>query len=296
MPSASAHYPEGKMTEEKRSEFKPRDYFSAENARPSKSLGQNFITDKRVIERIVSEAGIEPGDEVLEIGPGLGALTFSLAEKAARVVAVEKDARLAERLRGLLAEKPNVELICGDALEVDFKSLYRGQKLKVVSNLPYSVSSPILVKLLRNRDIFSTLVLMLQLEVGERISSPPGGKEYGSLSVLVQTWFDVKALFRVPPSSFWPAPKVDSVVLKLDPLQEPRVPVADEAVYEKILRAAFSSRRKMLANSLGAVLKKGEADKVLAAAGIDRTRRAETLTVEEFGALYREAVKSGEIA
>ena len=283
------------MAEKNGSEFKPRDYFSAENARPSKSLGQNFITDKRVIERIVSEAGITSDDEVLEIGPGLGALTFALARKAARVVAVEKDARLAERLRALLPEWPNVELICGDALDVDFGALYKDRRLKVAANLPYSVSSPILVRLLRSRALFSTLVLMLQLEVGERISSPPGGKEYGSLSVLVQTYFDVKLLFRVHPSSFWPAPKVDSVVLKLVPLHEPRVPIADEAVYERILRAAFSSRRKMLGNSLGSALKKGAADRVLAAAGIDRTRRAETLSVEEFGAIYSEAVKSGEI-
>ncbi len=283
------------MAEKNGSEFKPRDYFSAENARPSKSLGQNFITDKRVIERIVSEAEITSDDEVLEIGPGLGALTFALARKAARVVAVEKDARLAERLRGPLPEWPNVELICGDALDVDFGALYKGRRLKVAANLPYSVSSPILVRLLRARALFSTLVLMLQLEVGERISSLPGGKEYGSLSVLIQTYFDVKLLFRVHPSSFWPAPKVDSVVLKLTPLSEPRVPIADEAVYERILRAAFSSRRKMLGNSLGSALKKGAADRVLAAAGIDRTRRAETLSVEEFGAIYSEAVKSGEI-
>ena len=195
------------MTEEKRSEFKPRDYFSAENARPSKGLGQNFITDKRVIDRIVSEAGITSEDEVLEIGPGLGALTFSLAEKAARVVAVEKDMRLAERLRGLLAEKPNVELIGGDALEVDFAALYKGRRLKVVSNLPYSVSSPILVKLLRKRALFSTLVLMLQLEVGDRISSPPGGKEYGSLSVLVQTFFDVKCSSESLPRPSGPRPR-----------------------------------------------------------------------------------------
>ncbi|HML95027.1 MAG TPA: 16S rRNA (adenine(1518)-N(6)/adenine(1519)-N(6))-dimethyltransferase RsmA [Thermodesulfobacteriota bacterium] len=284
------------MAEENGSEFKPRDYFSAENARPSKSLGQNFITDKRVIERIVSAAGITPDDEVLEIGPGLGALTFALACKAARVVAVEKDARLAERLRALLPEWPNVELVCADALDVDFGALYKGRRLKVAANLPYSVSSPILIRLLRDRALFSTLVLMLQLEVGERISSPPGGKEYGSLSVLVQTYFDVKLLFRVSPSSFWPAPRVDSVVLKLTPLPEPRVPVADEAAYERILRAAFSSRRKMLGNSLGSALRKGAADRILAAAGIDRTRRAETLSVEEFGAICREAVKSGELA
>jgi 16S rRNA (adenine1518-N6/adenine1519-N6)-dimethyltransferase len=284
------------MAEESGSEFKPRDYFSAENARPSKSLGQNFITDKRVIERIVSGAEITSGDEVLEIGPGLGALTFALARKAARVVAVEKDARLAERLRAFLPEWPNVELVCGDALDVDFGALYKGRRLKVAANLPYSVSSPILVRLLRARELFSALVLMLQLEVGERISSPPGGKEYGSLSVLIQTYFDVRMLFRVHPSSFWPAPKVDSVVLKLTPLPEPRVPIADEAAYERILRAAFSSRRKMLGNSLGSAFKKGAADRILAAAGVDRTRRAETLSVEEFGAIYREAVKSGELA
>ncbi len=275
-----------------RKEFKPREFFIKEKGGPSKSLGQNFITDKRVIERIIETASVTREDEVLEIGPGLGALTFALAESAGRVVAVEKDERLIAWLRDSLQDYPNIELISGDSLKVDFRDFYRGRRMKVVSNLPYSISSPVLFKLLEDRDIFSCFILMLQREVGERITAKPGGKQYGSITVLLQTYMDISLEFRVSPSAFWPRPKVDSVVLKLIPLTAPRTHVPDEKLYEKVVRASFSSRRKMLGNSLRSLLPKETVERVLDASGIDKKRRAETLTIEEFGALAREVGRS----
>ncbi len=175
-----------------------------DNFRPSKSLGQNFLHDKNILRRIVKLAEIKTGDEVLEIGPGLGALTTFLADDATRVVAIEKDKRLEETLGELFGDRHNVELIFQDALKADFREFYSGKKLKVVANLPYSISSPILIKLLGVRDIVSSMVVMLQLEIGERICAPPGNKTYGSLSVLLQTFMDVKIEFRVSPECFWP--------------------------------------------------------------------------------------------
>jgi len=272
-------------------EFKPREFFSKEKSGPSKGLGQNFITDRRVIDRILEIAGISKRDEVLEIGPGLGALTFALARKAGRVIAIEKDKKLAAWMKERTDELDNVEIISGDGLEADFRSYYRGNKMKVVANLPYSVSSPILIKLLNDLDMFSLFVLMLQREVGERISAAPGGKEYGSISVLLQTYLDIKPEFRVPPAAFWPKPKVDSLVLKMVPLPAPMIPLKHRALYEKVVRASFSSRRKMLGNSLKSILPGECVNAALDAAGIDRTRRAETLTIEEFVTLAKEVEK-----
>lgn len=276
------------MTDRRRKEFDPREFFRGENAFPRKSLGQNFIKDPRVIERIVEAAELSADDCVLEIGPGMGALTVSLAEKAGKVISIEKDERVIVPLRNLLEGYPNTEVVRADGLKIDFKDFYAGKKMKAVSNLPYSISTPVLIKLLWDRDMFSSLVLMLQLEVGQRIIARPGGRQYGSLSVLIQTYMDVKILFRVPPSAFWPKPKVDSVVLKFVPLPGPRVPLSDERIHERVLRAAFSSRRKMLGNSLQSLLSRGAAESALAACGIDRSRRAETLSIEEYGLLANE--------
>jgi len=259
-----------------------------DNFRPSKSLGQNFLHDKNILRRIVKLAEIKTGDEVLEIGPGLGALTTFLADDATRVVAIEKDKRLEETLGELFGDRHNVELIFQDALKADFREFYSGKKLKVVANLPYSISSPILIKLLGVRDIVSSMVVMLQLEIGERICAPPGNKTYGSLSVLLQTFMDVKIEFRVSPECFWPKPRVDSAVLTLLPLKKPRTIVSDEQLFEKVIRAAFSSRRKMIGNSLRSILPKESVERVLESSGIDKSRRAVTLNIEEFGKLAEE--------
>jgi len=263
----------------------PKEFFSYTKSYPNKKLGQNFIKDLRVIDRILDVSELSSEDEVLEIGPGLGALTSALADKAQRVIAIEKDRKLFEHLGEFFNGYPNVELINQDALKTDYGSLYSGNKLKVIANLPYSVSSPLLFKLLEAREYFSTLVLMLQFEVGERIAASPGGKTYGSISVLLQTFMDITSEFRVSPESFWPKPKVDSIVLKLVPLTTPRTKIVDEKLFEKVVRAAFSSRRKMLGNSLQSFMSKESAAESLELAGIDKKRRAETLTIEEFGTL-----------
>lgn len=263
----------------------PREFFSGVPGSPSKSLGQNFLKDKNILDKIVGLAELGERDTVLEIGPGLGALTVQLAERAGKVVAVEKDKKLIPHLSDLSDKYGNIELITEDSLKVNFRELFLGSGVKVVSNLPYSVSTPILIKLLESRDLFSSLVLMLQLEVGERIASGPGSKKYGSISVLLQTYFDITLEFRVPPSAFWPKPKVYSVVLKMVPLKEPRAEVLDEKLYEKVIRAAFSSRRKMLGNSLQSAFPKDSVRNALESSGIDPKRRAETLTIKEFSDL-----------
>lgn len=263
----------------------PKEFFSDIKSYPNKNLGQNFIKDLRVIDRIAGSAELTSDDEVLEIGPGLGALTATLAEKAKRVVAVEKDNKLYEGLCEMFEAYPNVELIEQDALKTDYGRLYKGQKLKVIANLPYSVSSPLLFNLLEARQYFSSMVLMLQQEVGERISAAPGSKTYGSISVLLQAYYEISREFRVSPESFWPKPKVDSVVLKLVPLIMPRVNIKNQKLFEKVVRAAFSSRRKMLGNSLQSGFSKEVVIQALSMSGIDSKRRAETLSVEEFAKL-----------
>ncbi|HVY54134.1 MAG TPA: 16S rRNA (adenine(1518)-N(6)/adenine(1519)-N(6))-dimethyltransferase RsmA [Thermodesulfobacteriota bacterium] len=280
------------MTDKRRKELNPREFFRGGNVFPRKSLGQNFLKDPGVIDRIIEAAELSADDRVIEIGPGMGALTRALAEKAGKVIAIEKDERVITPLRKILEPYPNAEVVHADCLKIDFRDFYSGRKLKAVSNLPYSISTPVLIKLLEDRGIFSSLVLMLQLEVGQRITATPGGRQYGSLSVLVQTYMDVKILFRVPPSAFWPKPKVDSAVLKFVPLIRPRVPLTDERIHERVLRAAFSSRRKMLGNSLRSLLPAEAAESVLAACGIERSRRAETLSIKEFGLLANEVAQS----
>jgi 16S rRNA (adenine1518-N6/adenine1519-N6)-dimethyltransferase len=279
------------MIEESRQ--RPKDFFASDKTHPKKSLGQNFIRDPRVLNRIGEIAELSEEDEVLEIGAGLGALTLFLGKRVKKVIAIEKDVRLLEGLKSAVSNLKNVEIIPGDALQVDFRGLYRGRKIKVVSNLPYSVSSPILVKLIEEREIFSLFVLMLQREVGERITASPGGKEYGSISVLVQAYADASIELRVSPAAFWPQPKVESVVVKLIPLSSPRIRLQNERLFRKIIRAAFSSRRKIISNSLGSQFPKEKVEEILLRSGIDKKRRAETLSVEEFGRVTEEAVKVG---
>ncbi len=270
---------------------KPKKILLPDKILPRKSLGQNFIIDLGVLDRMSEIAGLTKNDEVLEIGAGLGTLTAYLAERAKRVVAIEMDKRLFEKLNASLDHLPNLELIMGDVLRINIRGLFIGNKMKVISNLPYSISSPILIKLLENRDIFSLVVIMIQREVGERITAGPGGRDYGSISVLLQTFFDISIELSVPPEAFWPRPKVDSVVLKLNPLRNPRTKIRDVGLFEKVVRASFSSRRKILANSLRSLFPKDEAEGILISAEIDRKRRAETLSIEEFGRLTEEALK-----
>lgn len=250
--------------------------------RPSKALGQNFLIDHGAVRGIVEAAELAPEETVLEIGPGKGVLTAALAEKAGQVIALEFDRHLAEQLTRDFAAVDNVRIIHADALEYPLETL--PAPLKVVANLPYSVATPILFKLLENRHRLSRMVLMFQKEVAERILAEPGGRDYGVLSVMVQAFTRPELEFILPPEAFRPRPKVDSAVVSFEIPSAPRVALADEAVFRRVVKAAFSQRRKTLRNSLKALL--GErTEEVLLRVGIDPMRRAETLTLEEFARL-----------
>jgi 16S rRNA (adenine1518-N6/adenine1519-N6)-dimethyltransferase len=251
------------------------------------ALGQHFLRDGGIARSIVDVVAPTPRDLVVEIGPGEGALTTELARRAGHVTALEVDRELAARLRARGVDR--LDVLDADARTWDYTALTRpdGGRVLVVGNLPYSVGKPILEALVTARTAIDEMALMLQLEVAERMAAPPGGKVYGALSVLTQIYCDVSIALRVPPDAFRPPPKVDSAVVHLRVLPGPRVALADEGRFHIVVRAAFSQRRKMLANSLAGALglPVDMARNTIAGAGIDPQRRAETLTLEEFAVL-----------
>ena len=252
--------------------------------RAKKSLGQNFLSDPNYLKKIVDAAQVGPEDQVLEIGPGLGHLTRVLASRARKVLALELDERLIPLLRKEFSMILNVEIVQADAIDYPYEALQ--DRWKVVANLPYYISTPIIQKLVACRDKFTTLTLMLQQEVAERVASLPGGKEYGYLSVLVQLYAEPRIEFMVPPSAFSPKPEVNSAVITLTIRDRPAVAVSDEIFFVRVVKAAFSQRRKTLRNALKQLNVPAEKmAMVLIKTGIDLSRRAETLTVKEFGLL-----------
>lgn len=260
---------------------------------PSKGLGQNFITDRNVLERIVGGAGIDSEDMVIEIGPGIGVLTAELAEHAACVTAVEIDGRLIPVLEETLAEYDNVRVLNADILQVDIGQIINESKAEgrftgkvhIVGNLPYYITTPIIMKLLEEQVPADSITVMMQKEVADRISSAPGSRIYGAISVAVQYYCSVTKITDVPKEAFVPRPKVASTVLRLQPLGEKQVLVKDEKMLLRCVKAGFAQRRKTLLNSLSSAggTDKDTVRRILEAADIDPGRRAETLTVEEFG-------------
>ena len=250
------------------------------------ALGQHFLRDAGIARAIVDLVAPADTDLVVEIGPGEGALTGELARRAGRVIALEVAPVLVARLRPRF---PDVEIVEADARGWDYGTLVAppGGRVLVVGNLPYSVGKPILAALVAARTAIDTMALMLQREVAERVAAPPGSRVYGSLSVLTQLYWDVALALRVPAGAFRPPPQVESAVLRLDVLRSPRVAVTDERRFHVIVRAAFAQRRKMLANALAAGLgrRMDELRVAIESAGIDPSRRAETLTIGEFAAL-----------
>ena len=251
-----------------------------------RALGQHFLRDAGIVRAIAGLLAPTASDLVVEIGPGEGALTDELARRSGRLIALEVDTALLERLRRRL---PHVEVLQADARTWDYGALVRppGGRVLVVGNLPYSVSKPIVAALLEARAAIDAMALMLQREVAERLAAPPGGKVYGALSVLTQAVCDVDLALRVPPGAFRPPPKVESAVVRLVPRAEPRVPPALEPRFREVVKAAFSSRRKTLANALagGLGMPLGAAREAATRSAIDPGRRAETLTIEEFAGL-----------
>lgn len=253
----------------------------------TKSLGQNFLTDNSVLRDIVEGAEISKEDFVIEIGPGVGTLTKELLKSAKRVCSIELDSELIPILNEELKDFDNFTLVHKDAMKVNFDEIIGEEKsVKLVANLPYYVTTPIIAKLLNEEYKFKSLTIMIQKEVAERIASEPNSKDYGALSLLVQYYCNTKIIRRVGPGAFVPQPKVDSIVIRLDRLEEPRVKAKDTKLLFKVIREAFNMRRKTLWNALKPIgLSKENLAKAFENAAIDQVRRGETLTLEEFAAL-----------
>lgn len=263
-----------------------RDIVEKYGFRFTKSLGQNFLVDMNVVTDIIKGAEITKADHVIEIGPGVGTLTRGLLEAAGKVTAIELDEKLIPILEEELKEYDNFQLIHADATKVDLEEIAQGDNMKLVANLPYYVTTPIITKILNDKVKFHSLTIMIQKEVAERMNSGPGTKDYGALSILVQYYCDSKIVRNVPPSSFVPRPKVDSTVIRLTKLSEPRAKVLDETLFFKIIRQVFNMRRKTLVNNLKALgYGKEFIEEALEKAGIDIKARGETLTVERFALL-----------
>jgi len=260
--------------------------------RASKRLGQNFLVNEEVVNNIIRLAGINAGDNVLEIGPGLGTLTQKLIEAGANVKAVEIDAKMINILATTLAGYENVEIIHADVLQIDLQQIFNGQSFKVVANLPYYITTPIVMTLLEQKLPVTQIVVMMQKEVAERFTATPGGKEYGAVTVAVQYYSVPELLFEVAPQSFIPEPAVTSAVVQLKLRTEKPVALIDEDKFFAVIKAAFAQRRKTLANNLRAF---GISSEILlklsAATSIDLSRRGETLSLQEFARLANELAK-----
>ena len=258
----------------------------------SKSLGQNFITDKHVIKRIVEGADPSEKDLVIEIGPGIGVLTAEAAQQAAKVIAIEIDSKLIPILGETLAEYDNVEVINQDILKTDLNGIIDEQRqlgnftgdVKIIGNLPYYITTPIIMYILENSIHAESITVMMQKEVADRIKASPGNKTYGAISAAVQYYCEVEQVISVPKEVFVPRPKVDSAVLKLTIRKETPVDLIDEKAFFACIKAGFGQRRKTLLNSLTGTygLSKDEIRTILEKAGIDPVRRAETLDMNEF--------------
>ena len=262
---------------------------------PKKGLGQHFLVDRNILNKVIRTAQVGKEDVVVEVGPGLGEMTLALARLAKQVIAVEIDAKLAEILKKKLADCPNVEVVKNDILKVDFKYFFKkeGRPVKVVANLPYQISTPLLFRFIEAKEAFSTLTLMLQREVAERMAASPGGKEYGTLSVLLQMFLDLSARFFIPPSAFFPSPKVESAVVHMVWKEKPMIETNNEEWFKRVVKACFGYRRKTLVNALkhSGLPFPDSIESRMEKIGIDPRRRPETLTIEEFIRLA-EALKS----
>lgn len=260
-----------------------------------KRLGQHFLVDPNILNKVVRAAELGKEDVVLEVGPGLGGMTLALAREAKKVIAIEIDPKLATILREKIVGQPNVEIVEKDILQVDFRHLLQNEAhtVKVVANLPYQISTPVLFRFMESKRLFSTFTLMLQREVAERMVAPPGRKEYGPLTVFVRSFLEVSIRFFVKPSAFFPPPKVDSAVIHMHWKERPAIEPDQEEWFKKIVKSCFGYRRKTLINALRhSELSLPEAfESKIEKIGINPRRRPETLSIHEF-VILAETLKS----
>jgi len=259
------------------------------NHRPRKRFGQNFLHDPAVIARIIAAVAPHPGDALVEIGPGRGAITLPLLKAAGQLAVIELDRDLVGPLQDLCREAGELTVYSADALRFDFCRLMDDKPLRVVGNLPYNISTPLLFHLLDQQHCMAEMFFMLQKEVVERMAAAPGSDSYGRLSVMLQYRCRVTPLFRIGPGAFHPPPKVESAFVHLEPHRTPPVSVANEEVFAELVRRAFAQRRKTLRNTLRDMLDTGG----ISAAGIDPASRAGTLSLEQFAALANRAAAAG---
>lgn len=259
------------------------------NFKLSKSLGQNFLTDKNIIDEIIESSGISSNDLVIEIGPGIGVLTREALEAAGRVIAIEIDQRLIPILEETLSEYDNFEVINADILKTDLKSIVEANRgydaVRIIGNLPYYITTPIIMKILEEEVPADSITIMMQKEVADRIKAPVGSKNAGAITAAVQFYCNVTQIASVPKEVFVPRPKVDSAVLRLDVLSSPAVEVKDRSIFFECIKKGFGQRRKTILNSLNGVggIGRDELARVFEINDIDPQRRAETLSLAEFG-------------
>jgi 16S rRNA (adenine1518-N6/adenine1519-N6)-dimethyltransferase len=256
---------------------------------PRKRWGQHFLVDRNILSKVVRAAKLEKGDVVLEIGPGMGEMTLGLARQVKKVIAVEIDRELVKILKEKTADFSNIVVIEGDILKISLEQLCRQghQQLKVVANLPYQISTPLLFRFIESKQLFSSLTLMLQREVAERMIASPGGKDYGPLSIFTQSVSDLSIQFYIKPSAFFPPPKVESAVIHMVWKERPLVRPEEEGWFKKVVKGCFSYRRKRLVNALrhADLLLPEDLEKRIEKIGIDSQRRPETLAIQEFAHL-----------
>jgi 16S rRNA (adenine1518-N6/adenine1519-N6)-dimethyltransferase len=253
---------------------------------PRKRWGQHFLVDRNILNKVIRTAELEKGDVVLEIGPGTGEMTLALARQVKKVIAVEIDRKLVNVLKEKTADLSNIMVIEGDVLKISLEQLYRQghQQLKVVANLPYQISTPLLFRFIESKQLFSTITLMLQREVAERMIASPGGKDYGPLSIFTQSVSDLSIQFYIKPSAFFPPPKVESAVIHMVWKERPLLRPEEEDWFKKVVKGCFSYRRKRLINALrhADLLLPEDLEKRIEKIGIDSQRRPETLAIQEF--------------
>lgn len=267
------------------------------NFKFSKSLGQNFLIDDNVIDKILDGARLSETDKIIEVGPGIGTLTREMGKTAKNVVAIEIDKTLIPILQETLSDLDNVEVVNEDILKVDVQGLINekleGGPVKLVANLPYYITTPIVMKFLEEDIPVTDIVVMVQKEVADRMNAKPSTKDYGALSVAVQYYCDTEIVAKAPRHMFVPQPKVDSIVIGLHVREEKKYKVDNEDIFFKTVKASFGQRRKTLLNSLGGLgfLTKDQIREALVASNIDEKRRGETLSIEEFATLANEINK-----
>ena len=267
-----------------------KDIFSRYSFRPLKRFGENYLIDSNIKDKIIEEAHVGAGDVVLEVGPGLGALTMDLARTGATVYAVEKDKKAFAILCDIVTKDlPNLKLSCGDILDFDIDPIASAKPIKVVGNLPYYITTPILENLIKHRAAIGSILIVVQKEFAERILAEPGSRAYGSLSCFIRYYMKSVYLYTVKRGCFYPEPKVDSSLIRLEVLKAPSVVVKDEALFFKIVRSSFGQRRKSIINSLSRKqaldMPKAKLAAILERAGIDPTTRPESLSIEAFAAI-----------